>query len=44
MVTKREVLELMAVNAREGRFTSFEDLIEEFGLSRGAACDHLKRL
>ncbi len=44
MVTKREVLELIAVNARESRFTSFEDLIDEFGLSRGAACDHLKRL
>lgn len=44
MVTKREVLELVAARTREGKATSYRSLIWPLGLSEDAACDHLKRL
>ena len=44
MVTKDQVLELVAYESRRGGNISYEDLMEEFDLSVGASCDHLKRL
>ena len=44
MVTKQDVLELIAERSREGKPTSFRTLVREFDLSEEAACDHLRRL
>lgn len=44
MVTKPKVLEFIAKATRQRRSVSLRDLIRVFGLSQGAACDHLKRL
>ncbi len=44
MVTKPKVLEFMAKETRQRCSVSFQDLMMEFGLSQGAACDHLRRL
>ena len=44
MVTKREVLELVAERAREGKATTYRNLPRSLDLSEDAACDHLRRL
>ena len=44
MVTKREVLELIADRSRDGKETSFRTLVWELDLSEEAACSHLRRL
>ena len=44
MVTKREVLELVAERTREGKPTTYRNLPRLVDLSEDAACDHLRRL
>ncbi len=44
MVTQRKVLRFIAKETRQGRSTSFNDLVERFDLSPEGVCDHLKRL
>ena len=44
MVTKREVLDLVAERTREGKPTTYRHLPWPLDLSEDAACDHLKRL
>lgn len=44
MVTKREVLELIAERSEGGRRTSFRSLVRWLPLSIEAACAHLERL
>ena len=44
MVTKREVLELIASRTKRNRITSYRTLVQRFDLTEGAACLHLKRL
>jgi len=44
MVTKREVLELIAERSEAGRRTSFRSLLRWLPLSFEAACAHLERL
>jgi hypothetical protein len=44
MVTKREVLELIADRSRDGKDTSFRSLVRDLDLSEEAACSHLRRL
>src|SRR5436309_14980940 len=44
MVTKREVLELIAERSEDGRKTSYRSLMRWLPLSFEAACGHLERL
>ena len=44
MVTKRDVLRLVAERGREKKRTSYRSVVREFELSEEAACDHLRRL
>lgn len=44
MVTKREVLELIAGRSEGGRETSYRSLVRRLPLSFEAACAHLERL
>ena len=44
MVKQREVLGFIARQTRDGKVTSFEDVVDGFDLHPVAACDHLKRL
>jgi len=44
VVTKREVLELIAERSEGGRRTSFRSLVRWLPLSIEAACAHLERL
>jgi len=44
MVTKDQVLELVAYESLRGGQISYQDLMDEFDLSIGASCDYLKRL
>src|SRR5438477_7428503 len=45
MVTKPEVLKLVAQRSRDNRATSYRTVVREFlDISAEAACDHLKRL
>ncbi len=44
MVTQRKVLRFIAQETRQGRSISFKELVERFGRSPEAGCDHLKRL
>jgi DNA-binding IclR family transcriptional regulator len=41
---RREILELIAARAHEGRTTSFRTLARELDLSEESACEYLKRL
>lgn len=44
MVTKRDVLGLVAERTREGKLTSFRTVVRDLWSSDEAACDHLRRL
>lgn len=44
MIEKREVLRFVAARSKEGKSSSFQSLVQEFGISSEAACSHLKRL
>ncbi len=44
MVTKREVLELIAERSRDNRKTSYRSVVRWLPLSFEAACAHLERL
>jgi hypothetical protein len=44
MVTQGDVLQFIAARVAARRATGFEGVVESFGLSPEAACDHLKRL
>lgn len=44
MVTKEEVLSFIAGQTRMERPIGFEDLMDQLGLSYGAAVNHLRRL
>jgi hypothetical protein len=44
MVTKREVLELIAERSEGGRSTSYRSLVRRLPLPFEAACGHLERL
>ena len=44
MVTKRDVLRLIAERSREKKRTSYRSVVREFELSDESACDHLRRL
>ena len=44
MVTKRDVLGLVAERTRDGKPTSFRTVVRDLWSSDEAACDHLRRL
>lgn len=44
IVTRREILKLIAARTRSGQTTSFRTLVWKLDLSKESACEYLKRL